>query len=122
MGIAIQRTLCALYFDITVLPFLRLIRINICNGIRLKEVTEMAEDRNIQKLNDEIMEDVSGGMMLIRKDLKAATFVSGTDQGISKAIHNNDTQADITLMGDMTRSVRDTSKVEKIKSGGIEKA
>ena len=82
----------------------------------------MAEDRNIQKLNDEIMEDVSGGMMLIRKDLKAATFVSGTDQGISKAIHNNDTQADITLMGDMTRSVSDTSKVEKIKSGGIEKA
>ena len=82
----------------------------------------MAEDKNIQKLNDEKMEDVNGGMLFISNDLKAANYLRGPEERISKGLYDSDTQADIMLMGDMTKSVSDTSKVEKIKSGGIQKA
>lgn len=82
----------------------------------------MAEDKNIQKFNDEKMEDVNGGALFISKDLKAANYFRGSEERISKGLYDSDTQADIMLMGDMTRSVSDTSKMEKIKSGGIQKA
>ncbi|MCR5748073.1 MAG: hypothetical protein K6G03_10230 [Lachnospiraceae bacterium] len=60
----------------------------------------MSEDKKAMKIDDENLEGVSGGFIMLNSAAPShAVYQKGTDKGISTADFNEATKGDINLLG-----------------------